>query len=324
MAENRITTRTKTIKTYSPIVLGTLLCISSLQAAAVKLSFLGDEAVLQDTFSFLSKSGCDTEGIATFRHAVQNYFTTEFDIDLSKFPKPRQGFYSFASMPKLVAALPAGALETKHPWGMNCFDLVICLARTQLKVNLRPDEISGTLLVPLLNTNTQPAMFVPTGAATPRDAFNRIYPADYREDTKRFFSQTQSDSRICLTAALYRCRWLPTSIPKEKFADSAMQVLMLDWRRDGLTFPGGFELVLVHGEKLHEMYTEHAGLLFSRGEGYTYIEKRGIKGPFVRLDFMEKSELMMWLAAVWKNCELHDAHLVTINDSKIDILEPSK
>jgi hypothetical protein len=42
--------------------------------------------------------------------------------------------------------------------------------------------------------------------------------------------------------------------------------------------------------------TVHAGLLFYHHDGFTYIEKNGGIGPFVRLDFSSKRDLLTWLS----------------------------
>ena len=70
-----------------------------------------------------------------------------------------------------------------------------------------------------------------------------------------------------------------------------------------MTFPQRFEVVLCHEAKLPQPFflTDHAGLLYPRsGGGYTYIEKAGGLGPFVRLDLDSKEGLLIWLAAAFR------------------------
>ena len=91
-----------------------LLCRMPLEGATVRVSFLTDKASLSDTSEFLRKSGCGQSAASAFERAVKTYSLTGFDFDLSKFPKPREGFYSFESASNLVAALPHQLCNTAH------------------------------------------------------------------------------------------------------------------------------------------------------------------------------------------------------------------
>jgi len=72
--------------------------------------------------------------------------------------------------------------------------------------------------------------------------------------------------------------------------------------------------------------TVHAGLLFPRERGYTYIEKSGGSGPFVRLDFDDRAAMLTWLAGMFRGAEKlgYTHHFATFNDTKIERLEVSR
>ena len=298
------------------------LLASSTPAAGVRISFLGDDLAFEDTRTFLTSNGCGESSAAAFHQMVRDYFFAGFDIDLSKFPKPQKGFYSFAKMEDLIAALPSEPFRSNHAVGVNCFDTVIVLAQGQLKTSLEPDEVSGPFLVPLLNTNSQPPSFAISGAATPRNAFAQLYGPAYIGVSERFISESMKDSRICLSAALYQSHVLPFSAAGEILRSRTMDVLRLSWRRDRLEFPTRFQLVQIHGVDSAGVCTEHAGLLFRRDKGYSYIEKNGVSGPFVRLDCERQSDLALWLTTLWKECKLHKSHLATFNDADITDVTP--
>ena len=76
----------------------------------------------------------------------------------------------------------------------------------------------------------------------------------------------------------------------------------------------------------HSIATFHAGLLFKRAGGYTYIEKDSGCGPFVRLDFAERSVLLPWLAskADRRDMDGPSNFFVTFNDGEIQELSVEK
>ena len=236
------------MKRFNPLLVAIVLfCPPVLDAEGVRLTFLGDEHALQDTLSFLSSLGFDATSTGTLHAAAVAYFSEGFDIDLAKFPKQKGGYYTFSSMKKVVECLPSNAFANEHASSLNCYDSVIAIAHAELKMNLDPDRISGVLLVPLLNTNKEPPGFDAGVAATPRDAFNTLYPPSYTSATDKFFPPSLQDARICLTIALYRERVLPSGVAEENLGGTVMEVLKSDCRRDGFEFPTRFELVLIHG-----------------------------------------------------------------------------
>jgi hypothetical protein len=70
----------------------------------------------------------------------------------------------------------------------------------------------------------------------------------------------------------------------------------------------------------HAFATTHAGILFPADSGYVYVEKCGGTGPFVRLDFRDKNELVSWLEWKFANYDRHrwSKFFVTFNGDKIE------
>jgi hypothetical protein len=200
-------------------------------------------------------------------------------------------------------------------------DAVIVLAGDRLQTRLRPDDIVGTILVPITTTNGEGISL----AATPRDAFALICPAWYREASDTFIPPAMQDSRICLTALLFRWHLLPTSTGEENLEARVAEVLRATWQRDEIRFPAQFEVLLVHNVDFsaHTICTCHAGLLFHRKTGYMYLEKAGGSGPFVRLDVSDKGDLVAWLATAFKDyTNANFARFVTFNDNAIKRITP--
>jgi len=243
-------------------------------------------------------------------------------FDFSKFPILRDGFYAFESASSLVLALPHPLCETQHAYEFNCFDTVISLAGERLRPRVHADELAGPYLVPHTPTN---GSFMMLPRATARDAFMLAYPSWYRGATEDALPKSMSDARISLTAALFRCYMLPQSTTEAGLASVVKQTLNAGWSRHGLSFPARFEVVLCHEVNLPGRWfvTAHAGLLFPRQRGYTYIEKGGGSGPFVRLDFDDRKVLLTWLGGMFRGAEKlgYTHHFATFNDTKIEMLE---
>src|ERR1043166_2105581 len=295
---------------------------SPLAAATVSASFFTDEAVLRDTLGVLREGGCTREATGTFQHAVERYTSSPFDFDFDKFPKSHAGFYTFESASALVAALQRQLADTQHAYEFNCFDTVISLAGNSLRTTVRPDDLAGPYLVPYTATN---GSFTILPRATARDAFPLAYPEWYRDTTAEALPKSMRDGRVSLTAALVRCHMLPQSTTEEGLARGVMDALKASWACQGMSFPPRFEVVLCHQVSLPQRWfvTVHAGLLFPRQRGYTYIEKSGGSGPFVRLDFDDRAALLTWFGGMFRGAERlgYTHHFATFNDKKIETLE---
>jgi hypothetical protein len=253
------------------------------------MSFLNDPGSLTDTVEFLNHHGCE-HPTSTFRTVVESYYAEDFLLDRSKFPKANNGFYTFDTMSNLVHALPHPLCNTKHSWALNCYDTAILLAGSKLRIGLRPDDNYGPFIVSQQLTNeTEAVRFV----ATPRDAFSLSYAEWYRDQTDSVFPTVSKDARTCLVAEIFSWHILPLSTTSETVQKEVWAALRSNWRRTKTEFPDNCQVVLFHVASIesHMVGTPHAALLFSHNGGYTYLEKAGGPGPFVRLDFKNKSDL---------------------------------
>lgn len=308
--------------TTSVAVASLLLLHPSLVAATVRASFLTEQPALRDTLAVLRSAGCTREATGTFQRAVERYASSTFVFDFGKFPKSRDGFYSFESATALVDALPHQLSDTQHAFEFNCFDTVVALSGKSLRTSVRPDELAGPYLVPYTPTN---GSFKILPRATARDAFNLAYPEWYRDATDEALPKAMRDARISLTAALFRSHVLPESMTEEGLASGVMEALRASWSREGISFPRRFEIVLCHQVSLpqHWFVTVHAGLLLPREHGFTYIEKAGGSGPFVRLDFDDRGALLTWFGGMFRGAERlgYTHHFATFSDTKIEMVE---
>jgi hypothetical protein len=171
---------------------------SWVRASSIQLSFLDNEDAVRSTMEFLLAKGCSQEAVNSFRRVIDWYNASATDLNLTGFPMRDGGFYSFDSISHLVALIPKPLIFTYHQNELNCFDTIILLAGDRMRINFKPDDISGPFLPPLTTTSNDVVLRV---AATPRDAFAIICPSWWREGSKNIFSQGMQDKRICLTAA---------------------------------------------------------------------------------------------------------------------------
>ena len=302
------------------IVLATVLVVQdSLKADPVRLSFLNNDTALKETLLFLKTAGCKNEALAAFQKEVEHYYSTPLKLDLSRFPQQQNGYYTFQSMTQLVATLPERLWEIPHPFELNCFDTAIVISEGKFCSSRSPDDHSGVFL---------PAGIIPNGeavyfqATTAREAFNLSYPQYYLDASAGYIPPSIANARINLTAALYCFHMLPSMTNEQDVDKQVMSVLRSSWNEQGISFPPNFELVLCHQIKVanHLIFTSHAALLFPAKNRYTYIEKDGGQGPFVRLDFSNRTDLMKWLAShfIKGGC---DYAFATFNDRKIEELQ---
>ena len=305
------------------LVVTVQMSVSVLCSAELRVSFLETHSSLNDTLSLLERGGCTKEAVSVFKEAVRRYYESKFEFNRDKFPKSQEGFYSFATSKELIGALPHPAYETDHPYDINCFDVMIVLAGNRLNAGIAPDEISGPFLFSKPTTNGVFLSLAPTA----RDAFSEKYPDWYRDVVDGMLPNPSSNSRICNTASLFRDYLLPKSATEQDINLKVMDVLRSTWKRQNLVFPKDFEVVLCHQVNLPRQMigTTHAALLLPRGDGFTYIEKAGGTGPFVRLDLNKKADLLPWLTFMFRGPKDDHTHLfATFNDKQIHNLEAPK
>ena len=303
-------------------LVGFLQSCSPSPTGAVRISFLAQRTALRDVMKVLEESGVPQSSRESFQNAVEKYFASDFEFDFSKFPKPDNGFYQFKSSAELIAALPHRLCETQHGYEINCFDTVILLAANGISSSLKPHEAAGPFLIsPFTNRET---IFV---ANTTHEAFLQHCSTWYIEATEAFIPGSLQDARINLNASFFRWHKLPSTTNELTLRDSVMNTLRESWRRQSLKFPKNMEIVLCHqvdpAKRLFN--TDHAGLLIQRGNGYTYFEKAGGSGPFVRLDFDNRADLVPWLTAMFEMYKGsrggYTNFFVTFNDTRIEQLD---
>lgn len=309
----------------SAIVVALLLfgtaAISTFAAPPIKMSFLADSLVLQETLDLFTGFGCPESATKWFRRAVERYNAVYSGFDYKKFPTCKTGFYSFDSVVDIISALPHPLCDTVHHFDMNCFDTTIAVTWGQMRAKLLPEQTYESFFAPHLSTNGDWSL---KRVNTPKQAFELCNQSWYREETAPAFVGPIADLRVSLTAALFAGHVFHHAPSEATLQSAVLETLQKSWQSQGIKFPQRFEVVLCHEVNLTEGWfvTAHAGLLFSQQKGFTYIEKAGGTGPFVRLDFNQRSELLEWLSVIFKEGDKlgYTHHFATFNDDKIERL----
>ena len=298
------------------LTIAAMLLGVQLQAGSIRISLLTDSYALQDTLELLKENGCPAESMAAFRRAVERYNSTP-GPDLRMFPRERGGFHGFESPAQLLAALPHKLYETRHAYEFNCFDTVLLLADGQLRTSKRAGEIRGTILS--LRTLPQGTQVVPT--TTVASAFTNAYADWYLQATRDVLPKRLAEFRPILTTGLFRCLELPAGTDGRLLTNTTLNALQDGWKQMGFVFPTKAQVVLCHQVNLPQRFlaSVHAGLLFPRPRGFTYLEKAGGSGPFVRLDIQNRDDLVPWLSAIFTGAERQGFthHFVTFNANNL-------
>jgi hypothetical protein len=283
----------------------------------VRVSFLQDSNALKETVGFLKLRGCAAENCNVLTTAVKEY--GPFDYDLTGFPPSTNGTYTFASMSNFVSALPRPFDYSRHAWGLTCYDTVVLLANQELRMAQGPDQRLGTFFAPARTTNDSYSI---SPVSTPREAFLLSCPIWDRQLIDPVLPEAVREARVCLMAAFYRFYRLPNTATLKTIPRDVLGGLRAAWKEEGLAFPKTFKIVLCHAADPPQgwFFTYHAGLLFNRKDtGYTYLEKSGGAGPFVRIDFESERDLMIYLRSAARGTG--GRHFVSLNDEEFQELD---
>ena len=155
------------------------------------------------------------------------------------------------------------------------------------------------------------------------------HPKDYIARVQKITGSPWTASRISLNASLHTANVLPRTTTEKNLRETLLHILKDRWAKLKVTFPANSGVVLFHSIDLRKKFivlTDHAGLLLPQDSGYVYIEKTGGTGPFVRLDFKEKQDLLTYFRShVTETSKGEMTHcLLTINDEEVFWIDPQQ
>jgi hypothetical protein len=129
--------------------------------------------------------------------------------------------------------------------------------------------------------------------STFEEAFRMLRHEPYLYYLREQLGLTPSREYQAISMSLAQCQAIPwgVNLPLE----AIFGLRLNQWRREGLSFSEGLELVQFHRVNRREqlVMTTHVGVLMQRNDGrITYIEKVGPTGPFVRVDMDCRAEIL--------------------------------
>jgi hypothetical protein len=115
-------------------------------AGSINVSFVDEDVAINQTEQFLLAQGCSKESVSSFHRVISWYNSTPSDLDLSKFPPKKDGFYRFNSVSNLTAKLKCRLTEVNHQPELNCYDTTFLLANSLMKFKRGADDVIGPFI----------------------------------------------------------------------------------------------------------------------------------------------------------------------------------
>ena len=305
-----------------------LVCAES----SIRLSFLDDPEVLQDTVDRLVDAGCGPLAMDGFKHLVANQKKrlelksgTGESVDIAgaiHLDNPDQLIdLGHSSYDDIIywRGLP-------HQHYLTCFDLALLILR---EGPVFADQVSESF-------KTKHFRRIETLS---RGGLKRFHLSDLKDpgpwsgdellsSRKSYEVRTQLPSRsgneARLAMSLRSVRAIPGHYANTQLALSQLFQKKVDlWRRDGVVFSESIQIVLCHFVDLRGKFigVDHIGLLLKKEEGWMYVEKNGSTSPIVRIDFSSVEQLLDFMSSMFEEerkdprSPLHlTAFMVSIND----------
>lgn len=239
--------------------------------------------------AFWSANGCSPSGVVAMARAMEHYCRaqpTASDVPQAASPLSAKRYGTACEFFETLDRHPA---VCGHAYEITCFDFVASLLEDRFRTNLSPDDGAAIFLAPYNRTETVTS-YAPM--PTPRTAYMTSYYDWYRDFRASATGCGASDRLVVILASLYSCTPYPWVDLNSPFL--AKKVLEGRWYGQRFALPTSPAVVLQHSvwKNVGVMCTVHTGLLFQRPGGYTYFEKCGGRGPFLRFDGENPSDVV--------------------------------
>jgi len=289
-----------------------LMCSNFAFGAPVRVSFLDTDESREETLKIFIEAGCDSENVDAIRKAIIHYYQTPLALDTTSFPPAKNGFHEFAAIAGFVSALGTNQLfYLDHPFELNCFDTALLLAESEMSLTADMQVRNGPYLAIQVTTNFN-EWLVPVASLD--DVYALSYPAWYGIFMAKKFGMEFSEKHKTLSAALYQYQTLPLGTAADTIAAETREALRHHWNRCGIQFPSHVSLVMLHrtSTNYHLAVTDHMGVLLKRNDGYLYLEKTGGRGPFLRIDIQNPTDVATYFSTgTWPD---YPFNYMSVND----------
>lgn len=275
-----------------------LVCSNLAFGAPVRVSFLDTDTAREDTLQIFADAGCAPTNLDALRKAIVHYYQTPLALDTTAFPPANNGFHKFAAIGDFVSALGTNQLSyLDHPFELNCIDTALLLAAPGMDATATLQAKDCTYLAIQVYSNYN-EWLVPV--ASLGDVYATAHPPEKVPFMTRAFGIGFSEKHKTLEATFYQYQTLPLGTTPETIASATRNALQRHWKRCGVRFPDHVSLVMLHRARAdyHLAVTDHFGVLVKRENGYTYLEKTGGRGPFLRIDVQEPADVAAYFSTV--------------------------
>ena len=301
-------------------------------AAGFRLSFLDDQAVLDDTCQLLKEQGFPSNSVAAFKKLVAEHNQPGNRVDRGRFPPLENGCYHFENFTDFTNRVVCGFSETPGSnsfpqTSLMCFD-VVCLL-------LGGDGGDA----PLLEQDFDSKGFVTVqadGTVASADSISFLAAIGVLSPTNFYEAlvgrpRTMAETRMGIS--LRAKRRLPPEVANDPedlrmiFANH-----IADVRKDGFHFPTNccVGLGLVVNPRRHYIWGDHSFICIAKEGRFICLEKNGTKGPFVRVEFDSEKDVAQYMS--WdllldvtspSTANYGSAVLISLNERLIGVFAPN-
>ena len=289
-----------------------LSCATFASGAPVRVSFLDTDGAREDTLRILVEAGCDPVNLDALQKAMVHYYQSPLALDTSLFPPANNGFHEFTSIGDFVSALGTNQLSyLDHPFELNCIDAALLLSAPRMNIAATLQAQNATYLAIQVRDNYN-EWLVP--AASLADVYATAHPPGTMPFMTRAFGIEFPAKHKTLEAAFYQYQTLPLGTMPDTIAPAVQNALQHHWNRCGIQFPSQISLIMLHRARAdyHLVVTDHFGVLVKRENIFTYLEKSGGRGPFLRIDVQDPTDVAAYYSTItWPD---YPFNFMSIND----------
>lgn len=296
------------------LLLVAVVCAAHCAAAGpVRVSFLDTRAAREDTLHAFARAGCTPENIAALRKAILHYYRTPLALDTSAFPPVTDGFHEFDSAAGFVAALGTNQLSfLAHDFELNCYHAALLLTEPEMDLTADLQARGNPYLAIQVSSNFNEWAMPVTSLG---DVYAIAHPDAYGSSLEEMCGMPFSEKHQTLLAAFYQFQPLPLGMSANRIASETQAALQRHWQRCGIQFPSHLSLVMLHRASIdyHLAVTDHMGVLLKRNGGYMYLEKTGGRGPFLRIDVQDPTDIAVYFSTgTWPD---YPFNYLSLNDA---------
>ncbi len=317
--------------TISCVIVLCVLVVFNVSGAGFRLSFLDNQAVLDDTCQLLQQNGFSEDSVTAFKKLVEDHNRPGNRVDRSKFPACQSGYYYFDSFDDFTNRTVCGFSETpgsdSYPQTtLMCFDVACLLLH------------GAGCDAPRLEDDFDSKKFVavePDGSVVPaktKSFLNAIGVLSPANGYELFVGKPRTIAETRMGLSLRAKRYLPPEITN---SDDDLRTIFTnhieDIRKDGFTFPTNCSigLGLVVNLKRHYIWGDHSFICIATGSRFICLEKNGPKGPYVRAEFDSEKDVAQYMS--WdllldvntpKTANYGSSVLISLNDRLIGVFQP--